>query len=121
MALGRVAAHAGMCHVGHCQALLFGAGSATAAAAAAAASWCSSSRSARRRGCNDLVLLLLLLLLDAQLRPPCIHAQPQVQEFKNQEEPGVPPLFDEEAQPKAPEKGGPLSAVLLSCAAVPFA
>ena len=29
----------------------------------------------------------------------------QVSEFSNVEEPGVPPLFDEEGAPKEPEKG----------------
>lgn len=29
----------------------------------------------------------------------------QIVEFSNEEVPGVPPLFDEDAQPKAPEKG----------------
>lgn len=45
-------------------------------------------------------------------RHPMLNMQLQVQEFKNQEEPGVPPLFDEEAQPKAPEKGGLLLSLL---------
>lgn len=29
----------------------------------------------------------------------------QVQEFGNEEQPGVPPLFDDAAQPKEPERG----------------
>lgn len=54
------------------------------------------------------------IILSFNLLRPKLANQPvpldclQVQEFKNQEEPGVPPLFDEEAQPKAPEKGGPV-------------
>lgn len=36
---------------------------------------------------------------------PAAPAAREVTEFTNEEAPGVPPLFDEEAQPKEPEKG----------------
>ncbi|KAL4428350.1 hypothetical protein ABPG75_002439 [Micractinium tetrahymenae] len=36
---------------------------------------------------------------------PAAPSAREVTEFTNEEQPGVPPLFDEEAQPKEPEKG----------------
>ena len=41
------------------------------------------------------------------LPPMRMHHPPalQVTEFSNEELPGVPPLFDEEGQPRQPEKG----------------
>lgn len=45
------------------------------------------------------------LLARSQALLSSVPAWLQVAEFTNEEQPGVPPLFDEEAQPKEPEKG----------------